>query len=48
MLAEWSLDLTGRVRPPRLKRGPGGLPAIYQDSSILLLAVVQMMWRKSY
>jgi len=26
---------------PRLKRGPGGRPAMYRDSSILLMAVVQ-------
>jgi hypothetical protein len=47
-LAEWSLRQTERVRPPRLKRGPGGRPAIYPESSILLLAVVQTVWRKSY
>jgi hypothetical protein len=47
-LANWSLQASGRIQPPRLKRGPGGRPAIYRDSSILLMAVVQTAWRKSY
>lgn len=47
-LAEWSLQAASRLQAPRLKRGPGGRPAIYRDSSILLMAVVQTIWRKSY
>lgn len=47
-LAEWSLRMAARFQPPRLKRGPGGRPAVYRDSSILLMAVVQAVWRKSY
>jgi hypothetical protein len=47
-LAEWSLRMASYVQRPRLKRGPGGRPAVYQDSSILLMAIVQSMWRKSY
>jgi hypothetical protein len=47
-LAEWSLQVAARFQPPRLKKGPGGRPAIYRDSSILLMALVQTVWRKSY
>ena len=47
-LAEWALTITRSFIRPRLKRGPGGRPATYQDSSILLMAVVQTAWRKSY
>ena len=47
-LAEWALRLTRPFLHPGLKRGPGGRPALYGDSSILLMAVVQTAWRKSY
>jgi hypothetical protein len=47
-LAEWALRMTCPWIRPRLKRGPGGRPTIYPDSSILLMAVVQTTWRKSY
>ena len=32
----------------RLPKGPGGRPPRYSDASILLMAVVQALWRKSY
>ncbi len=47
-LAEWSLQMAARFQPPRLSKGPGGRPARYRDSSILQMAVVQAVWRKSY
>lgn len=47
-LAEWSLRMASYIQRPRLKRGPGGRPAVYQDSSILLIAIVQSLWRKTY
>lgn len=47
-LAEWALAMSRRVGRPRLPRGRGGRPALYSDSSILLMAVVQTLWRKSY
>jgi hypothetical protein len=47
-LAEWALRLTRPFIHPRVKQGPGGRPALYRDSSILLMAVVQTAWRKSY
>jgi hypothetical protein len=31
-----------------LPRGPGGKPQQYRDASILLMALVQTVWRKSY
>lgn len=47
-LAAWALSLTARLRPRRIQRGPGGRPTRYRESSILLMAVVQGVWRKSY
>jgi hypothetical protein len=47
-LALWALTISLRFTRPRLKRGPGGPNPIYADSSILLMAVVQTVWRKSY
>jgi Transposase DDE domain len=47
-LADWSLHMAYRFQSPRLARGSGGRPAIYRDKSILLMAVVQTVWRKSY
>jgi hypothetical protein len=47
-LAEWALALAQRLRSPALPGGPGGRPQRYQDSSILLMALVQIVWRKSY
>jgi len=47
-LAEWALAMTQRLRPPALPRGPGGKPQTYHDPSILLMALVQIVWRKSY
>ncbi len=47
-LATWSLQQVYRFRRPRLPKGPGGRPASYSDASILLLAVIQALWGKSY
>lgn len=47
-LADWALGCSRRITRPRLKRGPGGPHPIYADSSILMLAMVQTVWRKSY
>jgi hypothetical protein len=47
-LADWALAMSHFLIAPRLPRGPGGRPASYRDSSILLMAVVQTTWRKSY
>jgi len=47
-LADWALEMSRRVGRPRLPRGRGGRPALYAARSILLMAVVQSLWRKSY
>ena len=47
-LATWALQMAAHFQLPRLKRGPGGRPTLYRDSSILLMAVIQTVWRKSY
>jgi hypothetical protein len=47
-LADWALVMSHFLVAPRLPRGPGGRPARYRDSSILLMAVIQTTWRKSY
>ncbi len=47
-LAEWALALARQLRPVALPRGPGGKPQQYRDASILLMALVQTVWRKSY
>ncbi len=48
VLAEWALGMERRLHPPALRQGPGGRPQRYCDRSILLMALVQIVWRKSY
>ncbi len=47
-LAIWALDMARPIQPPALSKGPGGRPRRYADATILLMAVVQASWRKSY
>lgn len=47
-LATWALAMTQRVCKPRLPAGPGGRPVTYAAQSVLLMAIVQIAWRKSY
>jgi hypothetical protein len=47
-LAEWALAMAQRLRRPALPCGPGGKPQTYHAVSILLMALVQTVWRKSY
>lgn len=47
-VAEWALRIARQVLQPRLPRGPGGRPLAYADQTILLMALVQTAWRKSY
>jgi hypothetical protein len=47
-LAAWALAQAQRLRPRMLPQGPGGRPQQYGDTSILLMALVQTVWRKSY
>jgi Transposase DDE domain len=48
VLALWALQVSTRLRRPRLARGPGGRPATYHDATILLMAIIQTAWRMSY
>ena len=47
-VAAWALETTRRIQPRRLPKGRGGRPRRYSDAAILLMAVVQALWRKSY
>lgn len=47
-LAVWALEVARRIQRPALAKGPGGRPRQYSDATILLMAVVQTLWRKSY
>lgn len=47
-LADWALQVSRRLWKPQLPRGPGGRPAAYSDVTILLMALVQTAWRRSY
>ena len=47
-LATWALEQARRFQLRRLPKGSGGRPPRYSDASILLMAVVHALWRKSY
>lgn len=47
-VAEWALAMAHWFACPRLERRGAGAPVKYRDSSILLMAVVQSVWQKSY
>lgn len=47
-LADWALRMAHQLQPPALPVGRGGRPRRYSDRSILLMALVQIVWRKSY
>ncbi len=47
-LATWALEQARRFQPGRLPKGPGGRPPRYSEASILLMAIMQALWRKSY
>jgi hypothetical protein len=47
-LAQWAVQVSNWLGPPKLARGPGGRPQTYKDPSVLLLAVVQTGWRMAY
>jgi len=47
-LATWALEQARRFQPGRLPKVPGGRPPRYSEASILLMAIVQALWRKSY
>ena len=47
-LAEWARQMATWFGRPRLEKGRVGAPLRYRESSILLMAVVQVVCRKSY
>ena len=47
-LAEWALQMATWFGRPRLEKGRVGAPLRYGERSILRMAVVQVVWRKSY
>ncbi len=47
-VAVWALEMAARFQPRSLPKGPGGRPRRYSDAPILLMAVVQALWHKSY
>jgi len=47
-LAKWALMMSARCCLPQIARGKGGRPASYLNESILLMAIIQSVWRKSY
>lgn len=46
-LSEWALTMAYRFSRPRLKKRAGASHT-YRDSNMLLMAIVQSVWRKSY
>lgn len=43
-----AVRLTRRVCPPPLPAGPGGRPIVFSEASLLLIALLQTLWRLSY
>ena len=47
-LCQCAVAVARRRCPPALPKGPGGAPIIYQDASLLLIALLRTLWRLSY
>jgi len=47
-LCQCAVVLARRRCPPALPKGPGGAPVVYQDASLLLIALLRTLWRLSY
>src|SRR5258708_14788697 len=45
-LCRLAVRLAHRRCPPPLPSGPGGLPRIYSEASLLLLALLRTTWRR--
>ncbi len=43
-----AVRLAHRRCPPPLPKGPGGAPRVYCEESLLLIAVLRILWRLSY
>jgi len=47
-LCQCAAVLAQRRCPPTLPKGPGGAPIVYQEASLLLIALLRTLWRLSY
>src|SRR5258706_7956713 len=47
-LCRLAVRLAHRRCPPPLPAGPGGVPRTYSEESLLLIALLRMLWRLSY
>lgn len=47
-LCRLAVRLAQRRCPPPLPAGPGGAPRTYREESLLLIALVRVLWRLSY
>jgi transposase len=43
-----AVQLAQQQCPPPLPAGPGGAPRVYSEASLLLVALLRMLWRLSY
>jgi len=43
-----AVRLAQRRCPPPLPKGPGGAPRVYREESLLLIALLRILWRLSY
>jgi transposase len=48
MLCHLAVRLAHRKCPPPLPKGPGGAPRRYSEESLLLVALLRVLWRLSY
>jgi transposase len=47
-LCRVAVNLAQQQCPPPLPAGPGGAPRVYQEESLLLLALLRTLWRLTY
>jgi len=47
-LCRLAVQLAHRRCPPPLPKGPGGKPRVYREESLLLIALLRTLWRRSY
>ena len=47
-LCRLAVQVAHRRCPPPLPKGPGGAPRTYREESLLLIALLKTLWRRSY
>jgi len=47
-LCQCAAAVARRRCPPALPKGPGGAPIVYQEGTLLLIALLRTLWRLSY